>query len=176
MEKHHQHQWPPQLPLQYPVGQLKSERSSSLADPKSNGFMVPWTPSQSIDLLTHICFPFLYPKAVGKHHEHQCSTHHQSQYPIVHLKSERSSSLADPKSNRFMVPWTPSQSIALLTHICPPFLYLKTVGKHHEQRWPPQLPSQYPIVQLKSERSSSLAAWLTQNLTGLGCHGTLQSL
>ena len=121
--KHHEHRWPPQLPSQYPVVQLKSERSSSLAHSKSNGFMVPWTPSQSIDLLTHICPPFLYPKAVGKHHEHQWPPQLPSQYPIVQLKSERSSSLADPKSNGFMVPWTPSQYIDLLTHICPPFLY-----------------------------------------------------
>ena len=86
--------------------------------------MVPWTPSQSIDLLTHICPPFLYPKAVGKHHEHQWPPQLPSQYPIVQLKSERSSSLAHSKSNGFMVPWTPSQSIDLLTHICPPFLSL----------------------------------------------------
>ncbi|EJK52067.1 hypothetical protein THAOC_28703, partial [Thalassiosira oceanica] len=54
VEKHHEHQWPPHLPSQHPIVQPKSERSSSLAHSKSNMFTVPWTPSKSIDLLTHI--------------------------------------------------------------------------------------------------------------------------
>ncbi|EJK54868.1 hypothetical protein THAOC_25467, partial [Thalassiosira oceanica] len=37
--------WPPQLPSQYPNIHLRFRRSSGLADPKSDAFMLPWTPS-----------------------------------------------------------------------------------------------------------------------------------
>ncbi|EJK75345.1 hypothetical protein THAOC_02928 [Thalassiosira oceanica] len=52
------------------------------------------------------CLGPLQVKAVEKHHEHQTPPQLLSQYPSVHLRSERSSSLADPKSNTFMLRWT----------------------------------------------------------------------
>ncbi|EJK60222.1 hypothetical protein THAOC_19477 [Thalassiosira oceanica] len=61
VEEHHEHIWPPQLPSQYPNIHLRFRRSSSLADPKSNAFMLPWTPSRSVDPLPYVCPPFLYP-------------------------------------------------------------------------------------------------------------------
>ncbi|EJK54892.1 hypothetical protein THAOC_25441, partial [Thalassiosira oceanica] len=54
VDKHHEHQHPPHLPSQHPIVRLKSERSSSLAHPKSKVFLVPWTPSKSVDPLTHV--------------------------------------------------------------------------------------------------------------------------
>ena len=59
--KHHEHERPPHLPSQHPIVRLKSGRSGSLAHSKSNAFMVPWTPSKSLDPFTHICPPFPYP-------------------------------------------------------------------------------------------------------------------
>ena len=55
VEKHHEHERPPQLPSQHPNVRLKSGQSGSLAHSKSNMFTVPWTPSGSLDPLTHIC-------------------------------------------------------------------------------------------------------------------------
>ena len=132
------------------LGDLAGRRAHS----KSNSFMVPWTPSKSLDLHTHICPPFPYPMAVGKHHEHKGPPHLPSQHPIVCLKSGRSGSRGHSKSNVFMVPWTPSKSIDLLTHICPPFPYPMAVGKHHEHQGPPHLPPQHPIDCLKSGRDA----------------------
>ena len=66
-------------------------------------------------------------------------------------KSRLSSIRAHSKSNMFTVPWTPSKSLDPFTHICPPFLYPYVVEKRHEHKQPPHLPSQYPIVKLKSE-------------------------
>ena len=66
-------------------------------------------------------------------------------------KSRLSSIRAHSKSNVFTVPWTPSKSLDPFTHICPPFLYPYAVEKRHEHKQPPHLPSQHPIVKLKSE-------------------------
>ena len=91
-----------------------------------------------------------------KHHEHHWPPHLPSQHPIVRLKSGRPSCLAHSKSNTFRGPWTPSKSLDLFTHICPPFPYLKGGGKHHDHHWPPHLPSEHHIVRLKSVRSIQL--------------------
>ena len=90
MEIHHKHQTPPQLLSQYLNVQLRFRCSSSLADPKSNPFMVPWTPSRSVDPLPYVCPPFLYPKRVEKHHEHIWQPQFLSQHLIIQLKSELS--------------------------------------------------------------------------------------
>ncbi|EJK66475.1 hypothetical protein THAOC_12608, partial [Thalassiosira oceanica] len=53
--------------------------------------------------------------AVEEHHEHQPRTQLPSQKPNVHLRFRRSSGLADPKSNAFMLPsdpsWAPSPQL-----------------------------------------------------------------
>ena len=116
------------------------------AHSKSNAFKGPWTPSKSLDPLTHICPPFPYPMAVGKHREHDRPPHLQSQHPFVWLKSGRSGSLAHSKSNALMGPWTPSKSPDPLTHICPPFPYPMAVGKHREHDRPRHLLSQHPTI------------------------------
>ncbi|EJK60402.1 hypothetical protein THAOC_19253 [Thalassiosira oceanica] len=52
VEKQHEHQGPPRLPVWRLIVELKSDLSkrATLAHPKSNAFMLPWTPSNSITL------------------------------------------------------------------------------------------------------------------------------
>ncbi|EJK64921.1 hypothetical protein THAOC_14290, partial [Thalassiosira oceanica] len=48
--------------------------------------------------------------------------------------------------------------------VLPSQQFWPAVEIHHEQQWPPHLPSQHPIVQLKSERSSSSLAHSKSNM------------
>ena len=123
VEKHQGHHTPPQHPSQYPIVHLRFGRSSSLADLKSNAYMLPWTPCRSVYPLSHVHPPFLYPLAVQKYQGHHTPPQHPSQYPVIRLRFGRSSSLADPKSNAFMLSWTPSRYVDPLPHVCPPFIY-----------------------------------------------------
>ena len=104
-----------------PIVWLKTGRSSSLTHSKSNTFMAPWTPSQSIDSFTRISPPFPYPTAVEKHHEHERPPHLPPQHPIVRLNSGQSSSLTQSKSKTFMAPRTNSKTIDPFNHPVPNF-------------------------------------------------------
>ena len=48
---------------------------------------------------------------MGKHQGHQTPPQLPLQYPVVHLRFVRSSSLADPKFSAYMLPWTPSRPV-----------------------------------------------------------------
>ena len=118
--------------------------------------MLPWTPSRPVDPLSHVHPPFLYPLAVEKHQGHHTPPQHPSQYPVVHLRFGRSSSLADLKFNAYMLPWTPSRPVDPLSHVHPPFLYPLAAQKHQGHFIAPQHPSQHPLVHLRFGRSRSL--------------------
>ncbi|EJK61698.1 hypothetical protein THAOC_17766, partial [Thalassiosira oceanica] len=101
VEKHREHGWPPHLPSQHPIDQLKSERSSTLAHSKSHVLMEPWTltgphrhnwlnaDEQGVDARRHVAFRSGSPKT-SEREEAVRIRPHKSNFPLSIFSRERS--------------------------------------------------------------------------------------